>query len=226
MVSKTVEQRKDKAVLTSKNFTETHTKLRNIMTCPARIFDWATLHNCEFGIDKFQLLDLTKKLAPHPFNLKKRIPIPQQTLILGNQRIPSKDTAKFLGVIVDNKLTWKAQGAAALAKGQDLLSKFKRIATMKGTHAKYFRQLYISIAIPRILYAADIFLTPQRNVGKQSNGDTLYQQVIINELATIRRRVAILITGALSSTAKYIAQTHRFDKPTNPPTAAAANSQQ
>ena len=47
-------------VVTGKNFTETHTKLRNIMTCPAGIFDWATLHNCEFGIDRLQLLDLTK----------------------------------------------------------------------------------------------------------------------------------------------------------------------
>ena len=71
---------------------------------------------------------------------------------------------------------------------------------MKGIHAKYFRQLYISTAIPCILYAANIFLTPQRNVGKCSNGDTLYQQVIINELATIHRRVAILIMGALSPT--------------------------
>ena len=57
-------------VVTGKNFTKTHTKLRNIMTCPAGILDWATLHNCEFGIAKFQLLDLTKKLTPHPFNLK------------------------------------------------------------------------------------------------------------------------------------------------------------
>ena len=73
--------------------------------------------------------------------------------------------------------------------------------TTKGIHAKYFYQLYISTAIPHILYAADIFLTPQRNVGKHSNGNTLYQQVIINELATIHRRVAILITGTLSSTA-------------------------
>ena len=65
------------------------------MTQPAGIFKWATQHNCKFGIDKFQLLDLTKKLTPHPFLLKKRVPVPWQTFILGNQQIPSKETAKF-----------------------------------------------------------------------------------------------------------------------------------
>ena len=78
--------------------------------------------------------------------------------------------ARFLGVIVDNKLTWKAQGATALAKAQDWLSRFKIIAmTTKGIHAKYFHQLYISTAIPCILYATDIFLTPQRHIGKRFN---------------------------------------------------------
>ena len=50
----------------------------------------------------------------------------------------------------------------ALAKAQDWLLRFSRIAkTIKGVHAKYFQQLYLSTAIPHILYAANIFLTPQ-----------------------------------------------------------------
>ena len=189
-------------IVTGKNFNDTHNKLRDIMTRQNGIFEWAKLHNCEFGIDKFQLLDLTKRLTPHPFIPKKNIPTPRQALVIQNQRIPSKETAKFLGVIVDNRLTWKPQGAAALAKGQDWISRFKRIAmTTKGTHAKYFRKLYISTAIPRILYAADIFLTPNRHVGKRSNNVTKYQHTIIKSLASIHRKAAILITGALRSTA-------------------------
>ena len=122
--------------------------------------------------------------------------------MLGNQQIPSKDTAKFLGVIVNNKLTWKAQGAAALTKGQDWLSRFKQIMlTTKGIHAKYFCQLYIPTAIPHILYAADIFLTPQKHIGISSDHNIKYQQAIIKQLATIHRKVAILITSSLSTTA-------------------------
>ena len=172
------------------------------MTWSGGIFDWAALHNCKFSIKKFQLLDFTKKLTPHPFLLRKKIPTPQQALMLGNQWIPSKDTPKFLGVIVNNKLTWKAQGAAALAKGQDWLSRSKQITmTTKGIHAKYFCQLYVSTAIPRVLYAADIFLMPQKHVGISFNHNTKYQQAIIKQLATIHRKFAILITGSLSTTA-------------------------
>ena len=70
----------------------------------------------------------------------------------------------------------------------------------KGIHAKQFRRLYISTAIPRILYAADIFLTPQIHIGKRSHSNTIPQSSIIKELASIHRKIAILITGALSLT--------------------------
>ena len=83
-------------LVTGKDFTATHAKLRDIMTRTNGIFVWAALHNCEFGIDKFQLLDFTKKMVPHPFNSKKKVPTPRKTFRLRNQRIPSKDNAKFL----------------------------------------------------------------------------------------------------------------------------------
>ena len=120
-----------------KDFVETHNKLRNIMNRRNGVLEWATKHNCTFGIEKFQLLNLSKKLIPHQLNPRKRIPIPRSALILGNQRIPSKETARFLGVVMDNKLSWKGQCAAALAKGQDWLIQFNRLAkTSQGIRAK------------------------------------------------------------------------------------------
>ena len=104
------------------------------MTKTNGILEWATQHNCEFGIDKFQLLDLTKHTVPHPFSKNKRVPIPRPALKIGTHRITSKDMAKFLGVIINSKLSWKNQAAAALAKGQDWLSRIRRIAkATKGT---------------------------------------------------------------------------------------------
>ena len=114
-------------IVTGKSFNITHNKLRDVMNRPKGVFAWAKKHNCTFGIDKFQLLDLSRKLIPHQFNPRRRVPILRQTLILGNQRIPSKETAKFLGVVIDNKLNWKSQCAAALAKGQDWLIQFGRL---------------------------------------------------------------------------------------------------
>jgi ribonuclease HI len=188
-------------IVMGKNFNETHNKLRNIMNRTGGVFEWAKTHNCEFGIEKFQLLDATRKRVPNPVNTRGRIPMPRQALMLGNQRIQSKDTARFLGIIMDNKLNWKAQCATALAKGQDWLIQFGRLArTTKGMNAKYIRQLYLSIAIPRMLYAADIFLTPQQNVGNRASYARA-SHAAINKLATVQRRAAIMITGAMKTTA-------------------------
>lgn len=126
-------------IITGKNFVSTHEKVQDIMTWPNGIFDWAALHNCSFSLNKFQLLDFTKELVPHLFDLRKKIPTPWQTLRLQNHCIPSKDMAKFLGIVLDNMLSWEAQCTTTLAKGQDWLFRFKRITmTTKGIHARHF----------------------------------------------------------------------------------------
>jgi ribonuclease HI len=119
----------------------------------------------------------------------------------------SAETVKFLRLIVDNKLNWKGQCATALAKGQDWLIKFGRLArASKGVTAKYIQQLYLSIAVPRMLYGADLFLTPQKNLTKKVS---TYRstQAIVNKLAAVQRRAAIMITGALATTAADILDT-------------------
>jgi len=49
-----------------------------------------------------------------------------------------------------------------------------------------------------MLYAADIFLTPQQNAGKKAKYKHT-NQVTINKLASIQRR-ALMITGAMKTT--------------------------
>jgi len=188
-------------IVCGKNFNETHENLQDIMECNRGIFNWAKSHNCEFGIEKFQSLNASKKLIPNLLNTKRRIPQPRQALTIGEQHIPSKETACFLGVMVDNKLNWKAQCAAALTKGQDWLIQFGRLARAScGINMKYIRQLYISIAVPHMLYVADIFLTPQQNIGKRSKSRA-NKQATITKLASIQRRAAIMIMGAMKTTA-------------------------
>jgi hypothetical protein len=63
------------AIVTGKDFSKTHEKLRDIMNHTKGIFSWAKEHNCEFGIEKFQLLNITRKTT-HALNPKKHIPIP------------------------------------------------------------------------------------------------------------------------------------------------------
>jgi hypothetical protein len=52
----------DAAVLiTGADFSSTHEKLKSVMNREGGIAEWADTHNCSFGIEKFQLLDLTRR---------------------------------------------------------------------------------------------------------------------------------------------------------------------
>jgi hypothetical protein len=114
-------------IVMGKDFSEMHKKIRDIMGRPGGVSAWARIHNCEFRMEKFQLLDMSRKTIPHTLNLRKHIQVPRRTLTLNNFCILSKETAKFLGVIIDNKMNWKGQCTAALAKGQDWILQFSRI---------------------------------------------------------------------------------------------------
>jgi len=123
--------------------------------------EWASTHNCSFGIEKFQLVDLSRRKIPDPFRPRKQIPIPRAALILNGQRIESTTTVKFLGMHIDRELRWKEQVAAALGKGQYWLGQCSRIARpSRGVSGQYMRRLYLMVAKPRMLYGADIFLGP------------------------------------------------------------------
>ena len=118
--------------------------------------------------------------------------------------IPSRPCIKLLGVEIDNELRWKQQGAVAIKKGQDWLIQFSRLSrASKGIATKYMRQLYMAVAIPRMLYAADVFLPPvaidprRREEGKRRGG-----QATLGKLASIQRKA-----GAMSITAGDAADT-------------------
>ncbi|KAF7335977.1 RNA-directed DNA polymerase from transposon X-element [Mycena sanguinolenta] len=64
------------------------------------------------------------------------------------------------------------------------------------------RRLYLGVCVPRMLYAADIFLSPpplNRTLYGRSMG--CRQRGIVRKLRSIQRRAALAITGALRSTA-------------------------
>jgi len=186
------------AIVAGKTFEDTHRMLRAIMERRGGIFEWAKEHNCGFGVEKFQLLDLTKKTIAHTFIANRQAPTPRPNLRLGNHIIKSKASAKFLGVIVDNTLNWKEQAAAALGKGHDWVLQFGRLAQpTKGASRANMRRFYLTIAVPRMLYAADIFLTPltrRTTVNLGRNG-----RAVINKLAGVQRRAALNITGGMRS---------------------------
>ena len=51
----------DTAILvTGTDFEDTHNKLKDVMTREGGVMEWVAMHNCTFGIENFQLLDLMR----------------------------------------------------------------------------------------------------------------------------------------------------------------------
>src|SRR5882724_6494590 len=73
------------------------------------------------------------------------------------------------------------------------MGEYRRLAKgLKGVSAKFMWRFFISVAIPKMLYASELFLIPGSRTSKGTKG-------FISKLAKIQRQVALHITGALRS---------------------------
>ena len=180
------------------DYVETHKKINDMLHRDGGVLQWAEEHNCSFGIEKFQLIDFTRGRS-----VTRGMTGRGQSLTVREHAIKPQQSAKFLGIIVDEALNWKEQVAAAIAKGEKWISQFGRLARItKGVNAAFVRRLYQSIALPRMLYGADIYLTPsRRHRAIAPNATPTYNKTVMHKLATIQRRAAIIITGAMKTTA-------------------------
>ena len=108
---------------------------------------------------------------------------------------PSSST-KYLGIIIDQHLNWKAQHTYAIDKGTKWASQIRQVARASwGIIPKYACRLYIGVALPRILYGAKVWCGPPM-INKTKNRIE-GSSAILKRLATIQCSSAIAITGAL-----------------------------
>ena len=103
-------------LVTGPDFDTTHTKLKDVMLRNEGVMEWARMHNCSFGIKKFQLLDLTRRKVKDLMRPQKSVPQPRPDLTLNGQIIKSMMTVKFLGLHINRELKWKEQIAVAIGK--------------------------------------------------------------------------------------------------------------
>ncbi|EPS96569.1 hypothetical protein FOMPIDRAFT_12670, partial [Fomitopsis schrenkii] len=114
---------------------------------------------------------------------------------------------KFLGVLVDNKLKFKPHVEYALAKGTKWIQQFGQLARPKnGLKARHILTLYKQMLLPAMLYAASVWIIPQRKIAGRVR---TYSSVgIIRKLARVHRQACVLITGAMCGTATDILEAH------------------
>ncbi len=121
--------------------------------------------------------------------------------------ISPTDHHRFLGLLIDQQLRFKQHVALAYAKGNKWVAHIRRLATARnGLTLAVVRRLYLTVAVPSMLYAADTFLTPVRKLAghKQQHGS----MGSIRRLAMVQRQALLVMTGALRSTATDVLEAH------------------
>jgi ribonuclease HI len=178
------------------DFHETHAILKDMLERAGGGYDWALAHNSKFETSKFALIDFSMN------SVKDRPPL----LTRGTTITPS-ETHKFLGVILDQALRWKAHVAYAIAKGTAYVLQLRRISsTSTGVPLSLMRQLYLSVAMPKMLYAVDLWFRPLY-IGtndKQQSGSI----GIARRVGRVQRLAAISILGTMRSTASDTLEVH------------------
>ncbi|QRW06107.1 Reverse transcriptase from transposon X-element protein [Ceratobasidium sp. AG-Ba] len=168
---------------------ENNARLLDMMTRKRGALNWSHTHNSTFELDKTALIHFSpnKKLARPP-------------LVIGPQTIQAVKSHTLLGVILDQELRFKEQCNKALIKGLQWTSQLGRLARMSyGASPRTARRLYLSIAVPRFTYAADVWFQPVR---PPTTGSTRFRGSIgfARRLAVVQSSAARAILGALRST--------------------------
>ena len=168
-----------------KDFQETHSILVDMLEREGGGYQWSKDHNSKFETSKFALIDFSLNRA------KERPPIHIRGITI--KPTPSH---KFLGVIIDQELRWREQASYSLGKGTEYTMLMRRISGASwGVPSKLTRQLYQAVVIPRVMYAASVWLRPthNRNLDTPLRGST----GIAKKIGRTQRSAAMTILGAM-----------------------------
>jgi ribonuclease HI/exonuclease III len=184
------------------DFTETHETLSDMMTRKGGAIEWSNDHNSRFEFSKLALMDFA-----HRNNKKVRLPLSLPSTTLA----PSGNT-KYLGVYLNQHLDWGTQRNYAVEKGTKWTAQIRRAtAPSWGLTPKHARRLFISVAIPRILYAIDVWgIRFKRGAATLAAGKITECN---NKLSSVQRAGTLAITGGLRTSPTDALDAHAFILP-------------
>jgi len=147
-------------------------------------------------------------------NVRKPTDCPYPVLWLRGKAIKEVESYKYLGVHVDRQLQWRIQENEAMAKAMPYIMMFRRLTHMNlGIWPRLMRQLYISVAIPKMTYALDVwFVPPHKKEGRWNNSGSVRA---LRSMGKIQRIAMQAITGGLWTSPNDLMDAHARVLPVN-----------
>ena len=116
-------------------------------------------------------------------------------------------STKYLGVMLDQHLKWAPQVAQACEKGSKWSLQIRRLTKPTwGLSSRGARKLYVSVALPQILYGIDIGCTPTH--GKSAKGKKKGSVNTIKKLVTVQRAGSLAVMGGFRTSPTDSLDTH------------------
>ena len=194
------------------SFKEAHRKIRRMFMRQGGAKDWARDHCSEFEMSKLALVDFSHEKA-HCSQTNKTIPLPRKELRLDGHTIKPSKSTRYLGVLLDQELRFKEHSSYSLSKGTQWALQSRRLSKPSyGLPHKFARQLYTSIAMPKMMYAVDVWCGP---VWKECGAKRMVGSVgMVSKLSRVQRMSALHTTGALRTMATDALNAHADLLPT------------
>ena len=187
-------------------FEAAYAMLNNMMTCEGGSQEWSRNHNSKFKMLKLTLVGFSHRHTQDQACPGKTVAEPRPNFMLDGTTIKPTESHKFVGVAFDQKLCWRVQAERVVAKATKWTLATRQLARpAAGKSPWQMRQLYQAVAIPSLMYAADIWFTP---VQRDGLGRSSSSAGVVCKLTTVQCMATMVVTGALFTTATDMMEAH------------------
>ena len=157
----------------SLNFNEVYDRLWDMMCRSQGGYNWSKQHNSCFELSKMALIGYSRKQEADLQHPGRLAPETWPDFHLHGDIIKPSTAHKYLGVIFDQELRWWEQVEQATATAAKWMLQFCQLTKLSTSiRSMFMRQLYCTVAVPRFMYAADIWYVPviHGSQGKKATG--------------------------------------------------------
>ena len=165
---------------------------------------WARKHAAKFAPDKFELIHfknprstvpIDDDIQPDLYDIDTRMGNDRLPITTNEQIIQPSESAKYLGVWLDQTLSFDAHRAKLSGKGNASLEALRGISgSTWGASLMAIRTVYRAVVIPQLLYGVAAWYCPLSKTTPK-----VEENRITTIFTAIQRRACILIAGAFKS---------------------------
>ncbi|KAJ5819478.1 hypothetical protein N7474_005069 [Penicillium riverlandense] len=152
-----------------------------------KALSWAAKSGATFEAQKTQYIHFTRNT--------NRNPQPAQPLKVDKQKIAPSNAVKLLGVICDQKLKFREHIGRATKRG---IQASQALMRLRGLRPQNARQLYQSLVVSTITYAASVWAT----VNKHGN----IPEWIVKPMDVIQKTTAKVVVGLFRTVSRSVAE--------------------